>query len=612
MVSSEASIQDAQTARPWPVRPRPIDGEAAYSYMLRAARANGYESLRQLYAGVKSVDALCEGVRLSVTERQSLFGPHPSYWGGNDFALGLLPADFNHHFMRWCPICLRNSAHLRGQWMLKLCCVCSLHSIHLHDQCPVCGRVQRLERADFEYCACGARLAVAPVQAASASLVRVTRAIETSIFGESELSTMPVLSAPEWLRLASYLGQFSETAQPVRPGKISNLHKLESATALMTGVSQLLDDWPARFHAVLAAIQHKAEASPSIRRAFGTLYRVLYDDLRGDGFQFLRDEFERYLHEHWWGVVCKRNRSLKSQTVAEHPRLTVKQAAHQARVAPATVRRFMQTDLIPGDQFVFPSGRKVRSLHRDALAQLAALANGGLTLGDAARQLVLPKRRIRELIAGGVITPLVSCTRDKAAAWLIPAQAVEVLCFAGREFDAAQTITVSRLLRFWKLLDGEFIALVGAIISKHLLPVSAQGEPVPLGSVVLDVSRVRHWLSMHRRESGSNMTIDHAAQCLGLKQQVAYDLARCGLLATVKDPSGGRRVKPGEIETFRSTYLSLAELSRHLQHSPKWVLQNMQATPVTGPSVDGCRQYFFRRSDIPLLTGQRCETGETP
>lgn len=611
-MSSEASIHDAQPGWPWPARPRPIDGEATFSYMVRAARANGYESLRQLHVGVKSVDALYEGVRLSVHERQRLFGPHPSYWGGNDFALGLLPADFNHHFMRWCPLCLRDSGYLRGQWMLKLCCVCSLHSIHLHDQCPVCGLVQRLERTEFAHCACGARLAVAPARLAAASLVRVTRAIEASIFGRPETPTLPVLSAPEWLRLASYIGQFSETFQPARPGKIANLHHLEQATILMSGVSRLFDDWPTRFHAVLAAIQNKAEASPSIRRVFGTLYRVLYDDLRGDGFQFLRDEFERYLRTHWWGVVCKRNRSLKTQTVAEHPRLTMKQAAHQAHVAPATVRRFVQAELIPGDQFVFPSGRKVRSIHRDDLAQLAALANGGLTLGEAARQLALPERRVRELIAGGVITPLVSCVRDKAAAWLIPAQAVQALYFAGREFDASQTITVSRLLRFWKLLDGEFIALVRAIASKHLLPVGAQCEPTPLGSVALDVSGVRHWLSSCRRVHGVNMTIDQAAQCLGLKQQVAYDLARCGLLVTVKEPSSGRRVEPAEIEIFRSTYLSLAELSRHLQHSPKWVLQNTQATPVTGPSVDGCRQYFFRRPEISHLLRQRSETGETP
>jgi hypothetical protein len=602
-MSEEPLGHEVKTGRPWPVRPRPIDGEATLGFMMRTARANGYESLRPLHAAVKSFDALCDGVRLSISERKALFGPHPSYWGSNDFALGLVAADFNHHLMRWCPACLRESAHLRGQWMLKLCCVCCHHSVYLHDRCPVCGLAQRLERADFEHCTCGARLAAAPVQIAAATLVSVTRAIEASIFGNSESSALPVLSAPEWLRLASYLGQFSETFQPARPGKIANLHKLEQATALMAGVSQLLDNWPINFHAVLAAVQHKAEATPSIRRAFGTLYRVLYDDLRSDGFQFLRDEFESYLRANWWGVVCKRNRSFKRQTVAEHPRLTMKQAAHQAGVAPSTVRRFIQAELIPGDQFVFPSGRKARSIHRDDLAQLATLANDCLTIREAARQLALPERRVRELIAGGVIAPLVSRTHDKAAAWLIPTQAIQALCFAGRAFDTPSSITVGRLLRFWRLLDGEFIALVQAITSKHLAPVSAQSVPVPLGNVALDVLSGRNWLASYRRASGSNMTIDQAAQRLGLKQQVAYDLARCGMLVTVKDQSRGSRVQPDEIEAFRSTYISLAEFSRHLRHSPKWVLQNTRATPVTGPSVDGCRQYFFRRSEVSPLMG---------
>jgi hypothetical protein len=264
----------------------------------------------------------------------------------------------------------------------------------------------------------------------------------------------------------------------------------------------------------------------------------------------------------------------------------------------------MQAELIPGEQFVFPSGRKARSIHRDDLVQLATLANDCLTISEAARLLALPECRVRELIAGGVIVPLVSRIHDKAGAWLIPTQAIQALGFAGRAFDTSSSITVGRLLRFWRLLDGEFIALVQAITSKHLVPLGTESEPVPLGNVVLDVSDARNWLSSYRLASGANMTIDQAAQCLGLKQQVAYDLARRGLLATVKDQSRGRRVEPEAIEAFRSNYLSLAELSRHLQHAPKWVLQNIRTTPATGPSVDGCRQYFFRRSDISPLMGQ--------
>lgn len=592
-------INKALGNEPWPVRPRPIDGEATVGFMMRVAHANGYDSLRQLHAGVKDFGAIYEGVRLSLPERKSLFGPHPSYWGHNDFTLGLIAADFNHHLMRWCPLCLQQSSCLRGQWMLKLCCACSRHSICLHDRCPVCGLAQRLERKDFERCVCGARLAAAPIQMVAAPLLHATQAIEASIFGEPTPLALPSLSTPEWLRLAVYLGQFSETFQPARPGKIANLHQLEKARFLMSGISQLLDNWPNNFHAILAAIQRNAEASPSIRRAFGSLYRVLYNDLRGGNFQFLRDEFECYLSTHWWGIVCKRNRSFKAQTIAAHPRMTLKQAANQAGVAPATVRHLVQSELIHGAQFVFPSGRKSQSIHRDDLVQIVSLANGGVTISAAAEQLVLPERRVRELISGGIISPLVSRIHDRAAAWLIPEQQVRTMFFAGGGLlGKSPSISVGRLLRFWRLFDGEFIALVQALSSNLLLPANFSSGAVPLGNVLLDVEVVRNWLSSHRHVSGSNMSIVKAAKLLGLKQQVAYDLARSGLLATVRNNSNGSRVTPESIENFRTSYISLADLSRSAQRSPSWLLRNLHIPPISGPAIDGSRQYFFRKSDV--------------
>lgn len=514
---------------PWPVRPRPIGGEAVVGYLMRVAQANGYESLRPLRAGVGGIEALYEGVRLTLPERKTLFGPHPSYWGRNDFEMGLVSADFNHQLMRWCPLCFLESAHLRGQWMLKLCCVCNRHGTNLHDRCPVCGLVQRLERVDFERCECGARLAAASAVSAAAPLVRVTQAIEASIFGNATPGTLPSLAVAEWLRMASYLGQFTETFQPARPGKVANLHQLERASSLISGLGQLLNDWPKNFHAILAAIHRNAEATPSIRRAFGPIYRVLYAELMGDSFQFLRDEFESFLHDHWWGVVCKRNRSFRVETVAAHPRVTLKQAAHQAGVTPAIVRHFVQAELIHGDQATLPSGRKIRSVHRDDLAQIQALANDALTISEAARLLALPERRLRELILSEIITPLVSRPRVKAAGWLIPRQQVQALFVAGNELnDESPLISVRRIAKFWRLFDGEFVALVRAISSNHLPPVAVQPGTVPLGEVLLDVQGTRKWLLGGRLAAGSNMSIDQAAQQLGLKQQVVYDLNRPG------------------------------------------------------------------------------------
>jgi hypothetical protein len=405
------------------------------------------------------------------------------------------------------------------------------------------------------------------------------------------------MSVQEWLRLISYLGQFSETFQPAKPGKIANMHHLDTVTALMLQVSWLLDRWPENFHTLLAAIHRKTEAKISIRGTFGSLYRVLYTDLSGECFQFLRDEFERYLHQHWSGVVCQRNRAFKKDTIAKHPRVTLKQAAKKTGVAQSTVRQLIQAELISGDRIDLPSGRKALSVHENSLELISVLAKGCVTLSEASRLLFLPECRVRELISYGIISPLVSRAHGNFSSWLIPKQQVQQLFFTGRASSRlSSTIIVKQLLKYWHLRDGEFKGLVQALSEGQLVPVALQ--PVALGNVMLNEQETRQWLMEKRYAAGSSLSVDEAAKRLGLKQQVVYDLVTLELLATIQDNLPGRRVTRESLEDFQVTYISLAEYSRSLNRAPRWVLKTLDVQPITGPIINGSRQYFFRRSDV--------------
>jgi hypothetical protein len=92
--------------------------------------------------------------------------------------------------------------------------------------------------------------------------------------------------------------------------------------------------------------------------------------------------------------------------------------------------------------------------------------------------------------------------------------------------------------------------------------------------------------------------VDEAAKRLGLKQQVVYDLVKLELLATIQDNLPGRRVTRDSLDDFQVTYISLAEYSRSLNRAPRRVLKTLDVQPITGPIIDGSRQYFFRRSDV--------------
>jgi len=377
------------------------------------------------------------------------------------------------------------------------------------------------------------------------------------------------------------------------------MHQLDTASALMQQVGRLLDDWPENFHALLTTIHRQTESQSSIRRTFGSLYRALYTDLSRECFQFLRDEFERYLLKHWSGVVNKRHRAFKPETIVRHPRVTLKQAAKKAGVAPSTVRHFVRAEVIAGKQIELPSGRKLRSIDEQSLKQIAVLAKGCVTLGEAAKQLALPERRVRELISAGILKPLVSRQLGNAATWLIPWQQVQGLFFAGTDVSyLPPAISVRHILKHWHLRDGEFINLIRAILECQIQPVGNPTQPVPLGNILLAEQQTQQWRVEKRCDGGASISVDEASQWLGLKQQVVYDLVKQGLLASTKDELSGRRVTQVSLEDFQATYVSLAEYAGSLKRAPRWLLQTLSARPVTGPTIDGSRQYFFRRSDL--------------
>ena len=49
---------------------------------------------------------------------------------------------------------------------------------------------------------------------------------------------------------------------------------------------------------------------------------------------------------------------------------------------------------------------------------------------------------------------------------------------------------------------------------------------------------------------------------------------------------------------FNELELAVAELARERRISSRRLLLELKVAPVSGPVIDGCRQYFFRRFDV--------------
>lgn len=593
-----------------PIRPRPVDGECGYGYLVRLAQANGFPTPRTFWSALKehhngSMPSMLAMFQLLPAEWSRLRGPLPSYCGMPMALLsGLDTDDVCHVTMRWCPQCLQVGQHLRALWSVKLVCACPEHKVLLLDQCPICSSVQRLERADIMRCVCGCRLSEAVPPGVSEDVALVQHGLGHAIrTGQPDKRFN--LGANSWCGLLRLAGRAQEVGSSRRTGQVPDQHRLAVAVALSSKLGALLANWPKGLHDTLAGFQASAPQSFSISRTFGRMYRWLYVDLQDACFQFMRDAFERYLNEHWWGLVCERNRRLGKATRHTHQRRSVVGAAAAATATPAVVQQLHLAGWIDANVVSLACGRQAWSVPASEIATIAAQVSDGINLQEAATLLGLAERRVRELIDAKLIVPRLR-SRGGATAWLLSRREIEgfsrrCLRQAAAGSDLTRpTIPVNQVLKAWRLESDEFPLLVVAMFLGEVSVASGVSDHVIFGELSLVLDSVRAWRDARHMQYRERLSIDAASRLLGVKQEVGYQLVRAGLLASVADASKQkRRFVPREAVTeFIERYVSLAELARVGQQSPRTLIRRIEALPVCGPGIDGVRQYFFLKADV--------------
>lgn len=591
------------------VRPRPAVGESPMSFLFRVAQANGYMSVSQLLGlmrrdGTEPLALLFEQLGLPMHAQHLLCGMAPGRWSFERQHLGLDATDFNWTRKRWCSACLQERPGVfLGAWSQKLACCCLVHSCWLSDRCAACGEIQHWSDPSLASCRCGARLSEAVIHGASlAELMLAGALIGHTLWPSGKETCFAHLSMRELNRLVRLIGRFGDELRPKKVGKTPNLDDLAVSKELLTSASHLLSHWPTNFLALLQRTQEDRSRDPSLNRTFQPIYKVLYALLPGVEYQFTRDAFEDYLHEHWWGLVCGRNRRLKASTREHHPRLSLVQAASSINATPAVIRRLVDARQLDSATAVFPSGRRTTSILFGEMVELQDDINSCVSLSSASRVLQLSEARIRQLIACGVLPTLTGATcRRGQASWMIPWRGIESIFFACVELDLNDSgIAVKDALRRWHMSAEEAALLVREIQSGRLRILGLPGQLLPIGGAMLCIDEVRVWREKSKEHAGALLSIPQAAVTMYLKQQVVYDLVACGLLPHLLGSRGERLVGREAICHFQSTYVSLATLAGMRQTSSRALLCRLKAQPVTGPSVDGSRQYFFRREDVGL------------
>lgn len=606
-----------------PLRPRPVHDESPAGYMARLSERLGTDSPRALWAAIVSrygagPNVLQKCLGLSDIEWQHLKGPWLRHCKEVDLLpLGLSRADFTLEVMRWCPQCLSESMHLRFQWSIKLVCWCDVHRVRLLDACPGCGSVQRLERSCLSSCACGYQLARGSAEPGSNSLAYVQGCLNDSL--QRGLSDAGFgLSANGWIELLRIAEQITDAQRARATGQVAGLDRVEKSARQSEALGQLLCDWPHGFHSLLAQHQAVKGTSLSISRTYGRIYKWLYAYLEAPCFQFLRDAFEAYLNEHWWGLICRRNRNLRNGTKASHGRSTVSATATAAGTGPATVKQLHLAGLVAADVVELPSGRSAWSVPVSEIATIAEYVEDAVDLQTAARLLGIAKSRVRELVDARTLTAHIRSNGGSRPWMLSRIEVCELLerCrmqIRSEERAGNQTVSIHQILKCWRLQEGEFAKLLVAVQSGVVRVRGLDTSRDGLSGFLLERDTASAWRASMVQQCRDWLSIDVAARMLGVKQQVGYQLVRRGLLlAQEDDGQSGRRVHRDEVRRFGETYISLSAIAAAVKRSPKALLAQLEGRPVCGPSVDGVRQYFLLRRDLARLGVQVAPVGTNP
>lgn len=611
MLSPElVTLESTSGANGLPVRPRPCSGELAHGFLARVAQANGYETPAMLLTamrqvGIQGKDGIPRYLQIMKDEWSRLGGPWPRHCDCEDHLLpGLERCDYVHGIFRWCPACLAAAPYLRSAWAIKFCITCLDHGTYLIDLCPRCKRQQRIEHFGKLRCICGQSLTDCSIQPAPAKVLELQAAFLRRSGHELEIA-LPQLSPSAWVKFLLRVAALVAPDRKGRTGQIAGLHRVSTAVAAVDQAAQILLKWPTGFHALLAEIQAKSDTSFSLPQTFGRLYRWLYVDLADSEFAFLREGFEAYLLEHWWGVVCRRNQRV-SASVGQQ-RMTIQEAAKRSGAAPSQIKQLHLAGVIEATTIEHRSGRHSWSLPRSAVNDLTSLASDGMTLKAAATFLALPKHRVRELIDADLVHPRLVAGQH-GSVWHLSRNELNRLGRAMHDASPQQgplqdiSVPLAQVLKAWRLPSGAFPDLIAALSSGEIRRNEGAQRDAPLGKWYVPVQPVKAWLLRWKADHVGVMSVTAAARAIGIKEEVAYHLVRVGLLQTHPPDNGtSRRVTAEGIRQFQERYVGAAEVSRALGTSPKALLATLAARPVTGPMIDGGRQYFFNRSDIADL-----------
>jgi hypothetical protein len=611
--------------------PDPLLGESILGYVLRVSEENRYDTPWHIFrhAGYKQGEMITSG--FTVQKLAAILGKDPdrlakiAYLGkakdgrseyrlnGHSIGRGLNLVPLRLKDPAICPTCVKEQGIVDVCWDTTAFVACPLHGTKLLQRCPACNSGLTWLRPGLLTCSCGASLADAvsePASAATLGLMSVLRSMildtplppAADVPGALPLKHLLALPLYSLLRAIAILGRLSSAAG--------------DSFGCVHAAADVFAEWPQGFHNYLRQMASDGVASgvqtAGLRKRFSKLYQALFKaSAKVVGVEFLRDEFVRFGLEEWGeGVV---DTKLLRKTPVKARFVSGAALASRVGVRPITVRRWIDQGTIPAKTIDVGSSKHYVA-DTAAVDQVPREDEDRLEARKAGKLADLPVSVLQELKRSGHYSknPTVNC---RMGFWPVDLKALNDRLVAkasaahrseetGRSEDEP-VIALGRILGYCKLggvrVKGSFVA---EVLDGKIVPIRAPSDAAK--DLTFHVSDVEAFRVRFAVESNKG-TISAAAAAKLLKTGVHVVSALVAAGYVIRDPGRRTGVRRDTVEGFLKDWLPLSVLASEIGTSTKTMLARAKVCGVSIlrlPSNPGLETPFIATVDVQTLRNE--------
>lgn len=506
---------------------------------------------------------------------------------------------------RACPRCLAEGGYHRAQWDCGLLTACPQHAIRLITRCQKCQRSLDWHQPLIRHCRCGTDLGTQNGTAINGAEVATCLAL-VSLFEVQRPTWLPSVlqdcESADVVRLAMCLGMFLTGWRGERRVEtLVNAGAETTARVLQAGIG-CLEGWPSLMHTFLREEQSRRDQRRGrygARKTLGPFYDWLGMMEPGPIRSALIDVAREFIHDDQaLSRRVHRSRMLGSRGRDNGRSMALVDAATLLGKSSTGVKRMVEAGLLPG---VDGAGRGTPMLlDREPVEGLASVLSRAVPLAAAARLLGISKARVRRLVAAELLTPVHGGPAEGWARWVFDGAEIERLL---DQLSSVDAVTPGRTVGFdhaAKALQRRGVGIDGfvrGVLNNDLRVVGIDAGALGLKRLWFAQSEVHAFC--RQLETGDHLTIEVAAERLGLKWEVVRHLVRNGLIE-----SSEAGISLAALSRFQVEFISGAALASKYRRSPRNLVIWLEASgikPIVGPRIDGSRQNIFRLEETRRL-----------